>query len=123
MNTVIAGIGIVIVLMGLLYLIKPSVLQALMRFFKKGRRIYFAALLRFVLAVIFLLGARESGVPIVITVFGIIFLASGLTIFLTGAKRINRILEWYLGQPTAILRVIALIVLAVGGVITYCAYA
>ena len=123
MNTVIAGIGIVIVLLGLLYLIKPSVLQALMRFFKKGRRIYFAALLRFVLAVIFLLGARESGVPIVIIVFGIIFLASGLTIFLMGAKRINRILEWYLGQPTAILRVIALIVLAVGGVITYCAYA
>ena len=120
---VIAGIGIFIVLMGVLYIVKPAVMQALMRFFKEGKRIYLAGLLRFVLAVIFLLGARESGVPSVIAAFGIIFLLSGLTIFLMGAKRINRILQWYLAQPTVILRITAFIALAAGVVIIYCAYA
>ena len=119
MNIVIIAIGILIMLMGILYIIKPGILKKLMEFFKKGNRIYFAGLLRFVLAIIFLLGARESDTPIVITAFGIIFIISGLLVFMMGAKRTSNMLEWYLKQPASVLRLVASIALISGAVIVY----
>jgi len=92
-----------------------------MRFFKQGRRMYFAAVLRLVLAVIFLLAARECDISWVIVTFGIIFMISALLIFVMGIKRLRSLLDWYLKQPIFIFRIIALIVLAVGAIIIYSA--
>ena len=60
MNLVIEIIGIVFVFITILYFLKPNIMKRLMEFFKQGRRIYFAALLRLVLAVVFLLAAHSA---------------------------------------------------------------
>ena len=121
MDVIIKFLGVVFILMGLVYLINPLVLRQLMMFFKQGKRLYVAGLLRFALAVIFLLGARECDITWLITAFGILFIISGLLIFTLGLERIKSILEWYQHQPLMILRIIALIVLVVGGVVVYAA--
>ena len=46
MENVIKIIGIIIILIGILFLLKPDVMKKLMGFMKKGRRIYLAGLLR-----------------------------------------------------------------------------
>jgi len=117
MDTVIKIIGIVIALAGIVYLLRPDVMKWLMEFFKQGKRIYFAALLRFALAVVFLAAARECKYPWVIFAFGILFLLGGLLIFILGPEKIRRILEWYQEQGLLLLRVIALIALAIGAII------
>jgi uncharacterized protein YjeT (DUF2065 family) len=121
MNTVIKVIGTVIVCIGLVYLIKPEVLKNFMRFFAKGSRLYLAALVRLALAIVFFSGARQCGVRWVIVLFGLLFLLSGLLIFMLGLEKAKSIINWYQKQPVFIFRVIAIIVLSVGLIIVYAA--
>jgi len=121
MNIVIKILGIFFVLIGIVFLLRPDVMKRLMEFIKKGKRIYFAGVIRFVLAIVFLLGASECYQKWLIAVFGILFLMSGLLIFILGPEKIRRILDWYQKQPVLIFRVIAVIVLALGAVIIYSA--
>ena len=87
MDIVITIIGIAIIVMGTVYLIRPAVAKWLIEFFKKGSRIYIAGLLRLVLAVVFLLSARECGKPIIIGVLGVLFLLGGILVLILGPKR------------------------------------
>ena len=121
MHIAIKSLGILIALMGIAYLLRPEIIKCLMTFFKKGRRIYFSGLLRFALAVVFFLGARECGYFWVIFACGIIFLTGGLLVFMLGPEKIRRMLDWYQEQPLLIFRVIALIVLIFGAIIIYSA--
>ena len=121
MDIVIKSLGILIALMGIAYLLRPEIIKHLMNFFKKGRRIYLPGLLRFALAIVFFLGARECRYFWVIFASGIIFLTGGILIFALGPEKIRRILDWYQEQPMFIFRIIALIVLAFGAIIIYSA--
>ena len=121
MDIVVQCLGAMFLLLGIVYLLKPNVMKWLMRFFKQGKRMYFAAMVRLVLAVIFLVAARECDISWVIVTFGIIFIISAVLIFAMGLERIRRLLDWYLKQPVLIFRVIALIVMAIGAVIIYSA--
>ena len=121
METIIKVIGTVVVCIGLVFLIRPEVMRATTRFFSKGSRLYLAAMVRFALAIVFFSGARHCGRIWVIMLFGLIFLLSGLMIFILGLQKAKVILRWYLEQPKFISRVAAGIVLVVGLIIVYAA--
>jgi len=121
MDIVINIVGIVIMLTGVLYIAYPSMMLWLIDFFKKGYRIYLAALLRFALGIIFLLGARECSMTWLITAFGILFLFGGLLILLLGRARINAVLNYYGTRPLWLLRALASIALIIGAAIIYAA--
>ena len=121
METIIKVIGTVIVCIGLVFLIQPEIMRATTRFFSKGSRLYLAAMVRFALAIVFILGARHCGIRWIIVLFGLIFLLSGLLIFMLGLEKAKGILRWYLEQPKFISRIVAGIVLAVGLIIVYAA--
>ena len=114
---VIKSLGILFSLMGIAYLLRPDIIKKLMVFFKKGQRIYLAGLLRFALAVVFFVGARECRYFWIIFACGIIFLLSGLLIFMLGPEKIRRMFNWYQNQPILFFRVIALIVLIFGAIV------
>jgi uncharacterized protein YjeT (DUF2065 family) len=114
---VIKSLGVLFTLMGIAYLLRPDIIKKLMGFFKKGKRIYFAGLIRFALAIVFFVAARECRYFWIIFASGIIFLAGGLLIFLLGPEKIRRILDWYRDKPALIFRIIALVVLAFGIII------
>jgi uncharacterized protein YjeT (DUF2065 family) len=114
---VIKSLGMLFALLGIVYLLRPDIIKKLMGFFKKGKRIYLAGLLRFALAIVFFVGARECRYFWVIFASGVIFLMGGLLIFSLGPEKIRRILNWYQEQSTLIFRVIALIILAFGIII------
>jgi len=121
MDSVIKIIGAIIAFIAIVSLLKPTVMKHIMVFFSKGKRLYIAGLIRFALAVAFLLGARECDLPWVIGIIGVVFIISGLLIFTLGLKRIKSILNWYQTQPILILRVIAVIVLIFAAIIIYAA--
>ena len=121
MDIVIKSLGIVFCIIGIVYLLRPDIMKWLFEFFKKGKRIYFAGLIRFALAIVFLVGALECKYPKVIIAFGILFIIGGLLIFVLRPEKVRRILDWYQKQPVLIFRVIAVIVLAVGAIIIFSA--
>ena len=117
MDMVIRIIGIVLVLYALLCVIKPGILRGVMQFFRKGRRVYVIALMRFVLAVVFFVAAHKCRNERVIIAFGILLLISGLLIIMLGAKKVGSIIDWYLKQSALLLRFLAMIAAALGVVI------
>ena len=121
MDIVIKSLGILFCIIGIVYLLRPDVLKWLLEFFKQGKRIYFAGVIRFALAVVFLTGARECKYPWVIFAFGLLFIVGALLIFMLQSEKIRRMLDWYQKQSLLLLRVIAIIVLALGAVIIYSA--
>jgi uncharacterized protein YjeT (DUF2065 family) len=121
METVIKIIGTVIVCIGLVYFIRPEIMIATTRFFSKGSRLYIAAMVRFALAVVFIMGARHCGRTWIIVMFGLIFLLSGLLIFMLGLQKAKGILRWYMEQPKFISRITSGIVLVIGLIIVYAA--
>ena len=121
MVIVIKSLGSVFILIGFVYLFRPIILKDLMSFFKKGKRVYFAGLVRFALAVIFLLAATQCREPKIVGVFGILFLISGILVFVLGPDMIRRIFDWYETQSNVIFRVIASAVIVVGAIIIFSA--
>ena len=121
MALIIKGLGIIFVIVGILHLLRPDILKRVMEFFKKGKRIYFAGLIRLVLAVIFLLGARECDKTWLIVVLGILFLISGLIIFMLGPTRAGSIIGWFQKQSNILIRVIAIIIMVFGAIVIYSA--
>jgi len=121
MKHVIQSLGIVFIVLAVVYLLKPDVMKWLMEFFKQGKRIYFAGLIRFALAIVFLLAARECRVFWVIFAFGILFIIGGLLIFIIRLEKLKSYIGWWQKQSVLFLRVLALITLAIGAVIIYCA--
>jgi hypothetical protein len=117
MSTAIQIIGIVIAAIGIVFILKPSVLKQLFEFFKKGNRIYVAAPIRLALAVVFFVGANQCRQSWVIIVIGILFLLSAILVLLLGPKKLRPMIEWFQGQSEILQRVVALIALAVGVVI------
>jgi uncharacterized protein YjeT (DUF2065 family) len=121
MYWVIRAIGLVFVLVGVLYFLKPAGPKWLLGFFKKGNRLYIVGLLRLMLAVVFLLAARECKIPWVIMTFGILFIVSGLIIFVAGPKRIGPILQWFQEQSIVMFRILSVIAFAIGVIIIFSA--
>jgi len=121
MSIVIKIIGGVLVLLGVLYLVKPVVLKVLLEFFRKGKLIYAAGLIRLALAVVFLLAARECGIPKVITVFVVLFMLSGLVTFMLGPKKLVPLIDWFLKTPVWVLRLLGVITSVISGIIIYAA--
>ena len=121
MDIVIKSLGIVFVIIGFVFLLRPDIMKWLINFLKHGKRIYFAALLRFVLAVVFLLGAGDCDQRWIIAGLGILFLIAGLLILILGPEKTRAILDWYEGQSLVLFRVIAVVPMIIGAVVIYAA--
>ncbi len=121
MDTVVKIVGIIITSVATVYLLKPQFMKRMMEFLKQGSRMYFAALLRLVVAVVFFLAARECDIPWVIVLLGIGLLVSAVLVFILGAEKFNSILEWYTKKPPLLFRLLALIALTLGVIIIYAA--
>ena len=121
MRLVIIIIGIVFICMGVFFLLKPAALTLIIEFFKQGKRIYLAAVIRLVLAVIFLLAARECHMPWVIGLLGIVFLASSLVIFAAGPEKLQPIIGWIQKRSTNLAKPAGILILVVGALIIYSA--
>ena len=121
MDSVVKIVGIVIVVIAVLSLLKPDMTKHILNFFKQGKRLYLAGLARLILAVVFLLAARECDITWVIVVFGILFLISALSIFMIGAEKLKPMLDWFQNKSTLFIRFMAVIILILGAIIIYSA--
>jgi len=121
MNIVVMIIGIIFMIVGVVSLLQPNLMKRIMEFFKQGKRLYFAGIIRFALAIVFLLAARECDITWVIATFGILFIISGLLIFMLGLERLKSIIDWWQKQSFLLLRVAALLALVFGAIIIYSA--
>ena len=114
-------LGAVIVIMGLIFGIKPEVFQRYVKFWHSRKRIVAGGLISLLLGVIFLLSSSRCRVPLVITIFGIWAIIKGIILFVINEKKLNTYLEWWLRKPLSVIRLIGIISLTLGILIIWCA--
>jgi len=112
-------IGIFIVIVGIIFLVSPKTMRRFMVFWEKGKRVYIGCMLRILIGIIFLLAASQCRLIGVIVTLGILFIITGSIIFIIGLDRTKIILKWWYGRSLLVLRLIALIPIAVGVLILY----
>jgi hypothetical protein len=112
-------IGIIIAAIGLAVLLSPKVMKQIIDFWKKGMKPYLAGIIRIAIGLVFLSAAKESRLPIVITVLGILVIIKGVLLFILGLERIRKILDWWDKQPALLMRFLGLLALGVGLLILY----
>ena len=120
MDKVILVIGIVIILWGIWVVVKPGVVKAILTRIK-GPLIYVPALLRIALGVVFLVSARDCKHTWVIMVFGILFFAAGIGMFMIKPAKLQAFFERWANRAPLTIRVLGIIAAAGGGVIAYAA--
>ena len=113
-------IGFLIVAEGLLFLLRPALLGPVVRFFNRTFWMYTLSIVRIVLAVIFLLGATQCRVTIVIAGFGIVLLISGFAGLIVKHQMYNSILQWLQERNLTAVRFVAAVVVLIGAVIVFC---
>jgi len=121
MVVLIKAVGVLILTAGIVFFIYPQAAKKLFSFFRQGRRIYIAGVLRILFGVIFLMGASDCRTVGVITTLGILLLVAGILIFVIKLDKIKSVLEFWHAKPNSVLRFITLVPIAIGALILYSA--
>jgi len=110
-------VGVLAVVLGVVFLVSPSSIKGYIEFWKKDLRVYWIGVLRLVLGSIFLMAAADCRMPLIINVFGILFLLGGVMIFVMGQKRVTAVLGWFSKQSKVAVRLWGLIAFGIGYII------
>lgn len=114
MPIVVRIIGLLIAAMGVLFAVKPQMIQQVFDFFCKDKRLYIAGVIRILLGVILLVAATECTVTWIILVLGIIFLIAGILVFALGIEKCKLTVSRILQKPLKIIRLITIIPIVIG---------
>lgn len=112
-------VGMILVAVGIVFLLSPKRIRQWIVFCEKGVRPYIMGALRILVGIFFLLAAPQSRVVWVIVTIGILALLGGITIFILGLERFRSMLRWSQGRSLSVLRLIALLAIAIGVLILY----
>jgi uncharacterized protein YjeT (DUF2065 family) len=112
-------IGIFMACMGVTILLNPGFMKKMIAFWRQGKRAYIGGLLRILFGLIFLSSASQARFPALITGLGIFLLIAGIFIFVLGLEKMKAMLGWWDKKPLSVLRLMGLLVFAIGILIIY----
>jgi hypothetical protein len=112
-------IGALIGAWGVLAVIVPEKMRAFVRFLAKEKRYYLAALLRLLIAIVFLIFARDVQQTRIILFLGLLFLAGGILVLVIPGPKIRSMLDWWLAKPLWVYRLWGIVAVMFGVLIIY----
>ena len=74
-------------ILGCMLMMKDGLLEKMIAFAEKGKKVYFIGILRILIGLIYIGAASISRVPRMIIFFGIVFVLSGVLIFILKKER------------------------------------
>jgi uncharacterized protein YjeT (DUF2065 family) len=114
-------IAILIIINGIFVLIRPDFMRKYFEIFTQGSKIYLAAVIKAIFALIFLFGAKKGCAhEWVIILFGILALAGAVFIIALPQKS-RAMTAWFAARNNTILRILSLIYLLIGALLIYSA--
>ena len=113
------GLGLLIGILGIVLIVYPEWIKKLMAFWKEGSHVYWAAMVRLVIGVILLIAASRAAQPMMAATLGILFLVSGVIIFVMGAEEGKKLIAFWESQPSLVLRLLAVFVVVFGTLVFF----
>jgi len=108
------ALGILIAIFGLALFISPQLSQKVFAFFKEGKRIYIAGGVRVFAAAVLGLAASESYLPVAAYTLAVIFLLSGIIVFVCDLEKLKSFILKYSEMPAIAIRLFGLVAAAFG---------
>jgi uncharacterized protein YjeT (DUF2065 family) len=106
--------GILIAVLGLTIFASPEFTQKLFAFFKTGKRIYYAGVIRTMIGLVLFICASRSSVPLAAISLGLMFLVSGITVFAAEAEKLKTFMSAYSQMPSLVIRLLGLVAASFG---------
>lgn len=113
--------GVVIVVLGVVFLSNPKAMKQYMVFWTKGKRIYAAGILSLLISIIFLLVASQCLVTWFVVILGILGLVKGVVLLALGPERLRSRFGWWQERSDTFLRLYSLLPIIIGILLIYSA--
>jgi hypothetical protein len=111
---VISFLAVTSLAMGLIGLASPATLNSLLATFRGRGGFWAAVVLRLVLGVALWYGASSSRATLVLRALGLLYVVSSVVLFLLGYQRYEALLDWWSRRPTATVRGLSVLAVALG---------
>jgi hypothetical protein len=112
-------VALFVIGVGVAGILAPDSLMTIGRYVVTPVGLYAIAALRVAIGIVLMLVAPISRVPRTLRVAGAVVLVAGLATPLFGVERTRAILDWEATQGTVLLRVVAGLVLVIGGFLAF----
>ena len=107
-------VGLLIMVLGLTIFASPHLTQKLFDFFKEGKRIYYAGVIRTLVGLLLFFCVPRSAVPLAAIALGLMFLVSGIVVFAVDVEKLKAFLASYSEMPGLVIRLLGLVAASFG---------
>lgn len=121
MKLAVAGIGALIVVVGLAGLLAPARFRAAFDSVTSQTRFLFAIVVRLGLGAFLWIVADELRFPQVMRIIAAISIVAAVGILITGRERLDKLVDWWLARSDGLLRLSTALAAAFGGFLIYVA--
>lgn len=121
MKLIVAGFGVLIVLVGLLGLVSPARFRALFERMTSQTRFLAAIILRLGLGALLWIVADALRFPQLMRILAAISIIAAVGILIMGRERLDRLVDWWLARSDGLLRLSTFFAAAFGGFLVYVA--
>jgi uncharacterized protein YjeT (DUF2065 family) len=122
MLIVVKLVGIILAIMGIVFLISPGLMKRYVGSWQKDRRLKVVGLWRLLIGLIFILAAPRARLAGIIFALGILVLIKGIAIYVLKWEKVISMLKWWQSGPDTVMRFMSLLLLAVGALIPLILY-
>ncbi len=112
-------IGAIVMVMGIIMVLNEKTFIVMLNFWKKGKNVHIAGAIRFALGIFFVFIAPACRFSVSIFILGILMIIGGAAIFVLKPNRVQAIFDWLEKRPPVVIRLISLLVIAIGELIIY----
>jgi hypothetical protein len=121
MTRFVAVLGLSIVLLGLVGLAQPARFRAMFTTMDSHTRFILAIVIRLAMGALLWWLADELRHPQVMRIIAVIAVVAAVGILVMGRKRLDSLVDWWLGKSDSVLRVSALFAATFGGYLVFVA--
>ncbi len=119
MNLIVAGIGVMAVLLGIAGLLAPARFRTALQAWPSRPRFIAAVVLRLLVGALLIIVADSLRFPHVMKIIGVISLVVAVGILIMGRVRLDKLVDWWLGRSDSMVRLSALFAAAFGALLVY----
>ncbi|NQU94669.1 MAG: hypothetical protein HQ549_00340 [Candidatus Omnitrophica bacterium] len=113
--------GVIIMVIGILFLVRKNTLKGYIAFWRNEKRLKVGGILALLFGIVFLIAAPQCRIVLLIKVLGIWSIIKGVLLLVIKPKSIYTYLDWWQGKPILSMRLISLLALAFGALLVYSA--
>lgn len=121
MTYFITAIGIVYIIFGVAYFVRPDYARAIIDYFKVDKRIYIGKALKAVMGILLIVCAQGALVPWVPRAIGILAVAGVGITFALGTPKVQALMDWFKALPDDRIRMISVVAEIIGILLVYSA--